>query len=100
MVWADVRARPRRVIMRSGTVAAGIALAAFAVIGSAAFQADAADTYDKEATEVILARAARSVKANCGHAKDENGKAVGPWGKTKVAVKLGHNGRSKGATVP
>lgn len=58
------------------------------------------DQYDKEGTEVALKRAARQVKANCGQAKDENGKAVGPWGKATVMVQLGHNGHSKGVTVP
>jgi hypothetical protein len=56
--------------------------------------------YDKEATEVVLKRAARQVKDNCGSAKDEDGKAPGPWGKTQVTVNLGHGGRSKGASVP
>jgi hypothetical protein len=56
--------------------------------------------YDKEATEVVLKRAARQVKDNCGAAKDEDGKAPGPWGKTTVSINLGHGGRSKGATVP
>lgn len=58
------------------------------------------DQYDKEGTEVVLKRAARQVKDNCGQAKDENGKAVGPWGKTTVQVELGHNGHSKGINVP
>jgi hypothetical protein len=58
------------------------------------------DQYDKEATEVVLKRAARQVKDNCGAAKDENGKATGPWGKTSIQVQLGHNGHSKGTTVP
>jgi hypothetical protein len=58
------------------------------------------DQYDKEATEVVLKRAARQVKDNCGQAKDENGKATGPWGKTTIQVQLGHNGHSKGTTVP
>jgi hypothetical protein len=58
------------------------------------------DQYDKEGTEVALKRAARQVKDNCGQAKDDNGKAVGPWGKTTVQVQLGHNGHSKGVTVP
>ena len=40
------------------------------------------------------------MKENCGQAKDEDGKAVGPWGKTTIQVQLGHNGRSKGTTVP
>jgi hypothetical protein len=58
------------------------------------------DQYDKEQTEVVLKRAARQVKENCGAAKDESGKASGPWGKTNVQVMLGHNGHSKGITVP
>ncbi len=58
------------------------------------------DQYDKENTDVVLKRAARQVKANCGLAKDENGKAVGPWGKITIQVQLGHNGHSKGTTVP
>jgi len=58
------------------------------------------DQYDKEATEVVLKRAARQVKENCGAAKDDNGKATGPWGKATIQVQLGHNGRSKGLTVP
>lgn len=58
------------------------------------------DVYDKEATEIVLKRAARQVKDNCGHAKDDSGKAVGPWGKANVKVMLGHNGHSKGVTVP
>lgn len=58
------------------------------------------DQYDKEATEMVLKRAARQVKDNCGHAKDEAGKAAGPWGKTTVQVQLGRNGHSKGVTVP
>jgi len=58
------------------------------------------DQYDKEHTEVVLKRAARQVKNNCGAAKDESGKAAGPWGKAVVQVDLGHNGHSKGVTVP
>ena len=37
------------------------------------------NTYDKEQTDVVLARAARQVKQNCGATKDENGVATGPW---------------------
>jgi hypothetical protein len=55
--------------------------------------------YDKEAVAIGLKRAARQAKANCGAATDEEGKATGPWGKTTVTVKLGHNGHAKGATV-
>lgn len=59
-----------------------------------------ADQYDKAATDVVLKRAARQVKDNCGHAKDADGKAVGPWGKATVMVQLGRHGHSKGVTVP
>jgi hypothetical protein len=58
------------------------------------------DQYDKDATEVVLKRAARQVKDNCGGTTDEDGKATGPWGKVTVQVKLGRNGHSKGADVP
>jgi hypothetical protein len=58
------------------------------------------DQYDKEGTEVALKRSARQVKDNCGQAKDENGKATGPWGKVTIQVMLGSNGHSKGVTVP
>ena len=58
------------------------------------------DEYDKEATEIVLKRAARQVKENCGAAKDDTGKAVGPWGKATIQIQLGRNGHSKGLTVP
>ena len=58
------------------------------------------DEYDKEATEVAVKRAARQVKDNCGAAKDENGKASGPWGKATLMIQLGHNGHSRGVSVP
>jgi hypothetical protein len=58
------------------------------------------DQYDKEATEVVIKRAARQVKENCGAAKDDNGKATGPWGKATLQIQLGKNGHSKGVTVP
>jgi hypothetical protein len=58
------------------------------------------DQYDKEGTEIALKRAARQVKDNCGAAKDDNGKAIGPWGKLTIQVQLGRNGHSKGTTVP
>ncbi len=57
-------------------------------------------SYDRASLEVVLKRAARQVKANCGAATDDNGTASGPWGKAVVTVKLGHNGHSKGGTVP
>ncbi len=58
------------------------------------------DTYDKEATEVVLKRSTRQVKDNCGAAKGDDGKATGPWGKATLKIILGHNGHSKGITVP
>jgi hypothetical protein len=56
--------------------------------------------YDKDAVEVQLKRAARQIKANCGSATDEDGKATGPWGATKATVVLGRNGHVKQVTVP
>jgi hypothetical protein len=58
------------------------------------------DQYDKEATDIPLKRAARQVKDNCGQAKDDTGKATGPWGKVSIQVMLGHNGHSKEVTIP
>ena len=58
------------------------------------------DVYDKEATEVVIKRAARQVKENCGAAKGEDGKASGPWGKATLQLQLGANGHSKSVTVP
>ena len=39
------------------------------------------------------------MKANCGAAKDADGKALGPFGKTTVNIVLGRNGHSKNVTV-
>ena len=36
------------------------------------------DQYDKDATEIVIKRAARQVKDNCGAAKGDDGKATGP----------------------
>ena len=49
--------------------------------------------------EIALKRAARQAKANCGAAKDDTGKATGPFGKTTVSIVLGRNGHSKNVTV-
>jgi hypothetical protein len=59
-----------------------------------------ATPYDKEAVDVQLKRAGRQVKANCGAATDDDGKAAGPWGSTKVSVVLGRNGHVKQVTIP
>jgi len=56
--------------------------------------------YDRATLEVSLKRAARQVSSNCGAATDDTGTASGPWGKTTITVKLGHNGHSRGGTVP
>ncbi len=56
--------------------------------------------YDKDNVEMVLRRAATQVKANCGSASDENGKANGPWGQTKASVRLGRNGHVRGVEVP
>lgn len=58
------------------------------------------DEYDREETEKVLGRSARQVKENCGDARNEDGEAVGPWGKTTIQVQLGANGHSKGVIVP
>lgn len=57
------------------------------------------NVYDKEATEIVLKRGERQVKENCGHAKDGDGKASGPFGKTTITLLLGHNGRMKEVKV-
>jgi len=71
-------------------------------IGTAAPQpsSDAKASYDKEAVEVQLKRAERQIKANCGSATDEEGKATGPWGATTATVTLGRNGRVLQSSVP
>ena len=58
------------------------------------------NVYDKEPTEIALKRGERQVKENCGHAKDADGKANGPFGKTKITLLLGHNGHMKDVKVP
>jgi hypothetical protein len=93
--------------MRSGLFAIGtFCLATSAAALALASDVGVVDTatpnggHDREATEIVLKRAARQVKDNCGYAKDENGVAKGPWGETTVTVVLGHGGRSKAATLP
>jgi hypothetical protein len=82
----------------SETKTAGTAVPGVRAVNEAATRRS--DQYDKEATEIVVKRAARQVKENCGAAKDDNGKAVGPWGKATLQIQLGHNGHSKGLTVP
>jgi hypothetical protein len=56
--------------------------------------------YDKDSVEIELKRASRQVKANCGSATDNNGAALGPWGKTSASVTLGRNGHIKEVAIP
>jgi hypothetical protein len=67
---------------------------------SAAPSSSGKTPYDKDAVEMELKRAARQVKANCGSASDDEGKASGPWGSTKASVVLGRNGHVKQVTIP
>lgn len=87
-----------RVTDDSQTTGAGKSSSGGATVNEA--PAKRTDQYDKEATDVPLKRAARQVKDNCGQAKDDNGKATGPWGKVTIQVMLGRNGHSKEVTVP
>jgi hypothetical protein len=67
-------------------------------------KADDSDTgggsYDKDAVEAQLRRAAKQVKDNCGSATDEDGNKIGPWGSTTATVVLGRNGHVQGVTLP
>jgi hypothetical protein len=58
------------------------------------------NTYDKQQIDRLMASKAALVKANCGAAKDESGKATGPWGKVAIRVGLGSNGHEKSVFVP
>ncbi len=68
--------------------------------GDSSSGASGSTPYDKEMVSTLLKSAARQVKANCGSATDDEGKAVGPWGSTKVSVVLGRNGHVKQVTIP
>src|SRR5580658_510764 len=57
-------------------------------------------SYDKDAVEAELKRAARQVKSACGSATDDEGKATGPWGKITATVTLGRNGHIKQVALP
>jgi hypothetical protein len=57
-------------------------------------------SYDKDAVEAQLRRAAKQVKDNCGSASDEDGNKNGPWGSTTATVVLGRNGHVQEVTLP
>lgn len=59
-----------------------------------------AGSYDKEAVDAQLKRAAKQVRANCGAASDEDGAKTGPWGATTATIVLGRNGHVREVTVP
>lgn len=55
---------------------------------------------DKEPILNALNRATRQVKAHCGSATDDEGKATGPFGKTTVSIRLSHDGNGRALSVP
>ena len=57
-------------------------------------------SYDKDAVDAQLKRAAKQVKENCGSASDEDGNKTGPWGSTTATVVLGRNGHVQEVTLP
>ena len=59
-----------------------------------------AASYDKDAVDAQLKRAAKQIKDNCGSASDEDGNKGGPWGSTTASVVLGRNGHVHEVTVP
>ncbi len=48
---------------------------------------------DEEYTASQLMRAAASSRTQCGAATNDAGQRKGPWGKAKVTLKIGRNGR-------
>jgi hypothetical protein len=57
-------------------------------------------SYDKDAVDAQLKRAAKQVKDNCGSASDEEGNKTGPWGSTTATIVLGRNGHIQDVAVP
>jgi hypothetical protein len=57
-------------------------------------------SYDKDAVEAQLRRAAKQVKDNCGSASDDQGNKSGPWGPTTATIVLGRNGHVQDVSVP
>lgn len=57
-------------------------------------------SYDKDAVEAQMRRAAKQVKDNCGSASDEEGNKTGPWGSTSATIVLGRNGHVLDVKVP
>jgi hypothetical protein len=84
----------------ASTASTGTSTGASTSAGTTTAPAGDKTPYDKEAVELVLRRAAGQVQGHCGAASDENGKANGPWGKTKASVVLGRNGHVRAVTVP
>jgi hypothetical protein len=57
-------------------------------------------SYDKEAVEAQLRKAAKQIKSNCGAASDDEGNKTGPWGTAHTSIALGRNGHVKQVSVP
>jgi len=57
-------------------------------------------SYDKDAVDAQLKRAAKQVKNNCGSASDEEGAQSGPWGATTATLVLGRNGHVADVAIP
>jgi hypothetical protein len=57
-------------------------------------------SYDKDAVDAQLKRAAKQVKDNCGSASDDEGNKTGPWGSTTATIVLGRNGHVQEVTIP
>jgi hypothetical protein len=68
--------------------------------GAADDSSSGGGSYDKEAVDAQLKRAAKQVKDNCGSASDEEGAKTGPWGSTTATVVLGRNGHVHEVSVP
>lgn len=68
--------------------------------GSASGSDSDTGSYDKDAVDAQLKRAAKQVKDNCGAASDEDGNKTGPWGSTTATIVLGRNGHVQEVTVP
>jgi hypothetical protein len=68
--------------------------------GDSTASAGSGAPYDKDEVEAKMRRSAKQIKANCGSATDDDGKASGPWGTVHATIVLGRNGHVKDVTVP
>ena len=68
--------------------------------GSGGGSSGSSTSYDKDEVEGKMRRSAKQIKANCGAATDDEGKATGPWGTVHATIALGRNGHVKDVSVP